>query len=360
MCESVQSVLRSEGFPVISLHEDNTLRHCNEALKSFRKEHIPIMIATDVAASSLDVDEIPNIVIYDFPSKIDDYIRSVRRAGPDGASLAFFNAHNFGIAKEVRDILEENDQEVSPCLSLMSNSFDGEIGKSSKDITQTVEYVDAKDKLNHLMRFLLTIEAGLILVFVNDIETCDHIKRVLCCKGFPTCSLNEDQTRSECEEAIRGFKEGHNPVMIATDVAACGLDISGITQIVNYDVPNSMDDYIRRIGCADRNGSITNAINFVNHTNLIAARDLRDLLDENAQIIPFWLSQMCNDYDIECSGGNQNYCRDVRYSSTFHGNRKIVGRYGGSWQKGISQRSLLLEIQKEDDSFLSLSKCEHR
>jgi len=314
MCESVQSVLRCKGFPVISLHEDKTLRQCNETLKLFRKEHSPIMIATDIAASSFDVNEIPSIVIYDFPSKIDDYIRSVGRAGPDGVALAFFNAHNFGIAKEVRDFLEKYDQVVSPCLSLISRSFHGGIGKSSKGVTQTAEYVEERDKLEHLMPFLLTIEKGLILIFVNAIETCDHIKRVLCCKGFPSCSLNEDQTQSECEAAIRGFKCGHNIVMIATDVAACGLDISGITHIINYDIPNNMDDYIRCIGCADHNGSTTNALNFDNRTNLVAARNLRDLLNKNAQIIPFWLSQMCNDYNIDCSDGNRN-----------------DGRYGGSW-----------------------------
>merc|ERR1719230_1685741 len=82
----------------------------------------------------------------------------------------------------------------------------GRVGSASKDVAQTVEYVEDKDKLDHLMRFLLTIEDGLILIFVETKRSCDYIEDVLCSKGFPACSIHGDKTQREREEALRSFK----------------------------------------------------------------------------------------------------------------------------------------------------------
>jgi ATP-dependent RNA helicase DDX3X len=92
----------------------------------------------------------------------------------------------------------------------------GRVGSASKDVTQLVEYVEDRDKLDALMKFLLTIEEGLILIFMETKRSCDYVESMLTSKGFPACSIHGDKTQREREEALRMFKKGERPVMCAT------------------------------------------------------------------------------------------------------------------------------------------------
>lgn len=100
---------------------------------------------------------------------------------------------------------------VSTCRKLL--------GSASENVTQTVEYVEQNDKLDHLMRFLLTIQEGLILIFVETKRNCDYVEDILCERGFPACSIHGDKSQREREDALRAFKTGRCPVLVATDVA---------------------------------------------------------------------------------------------------------------------------------------------
>jgi len=181
----------------------------------------------------------------------------------------------------------------------------GRVGSASNDVTQTVEYVEEQDKLDHMMRFLLTIEEGLILIFVETKRSCDYLEDVLCDKGFPACSIHGDKSQREREEALRAFKRGTTPVMVATDVASRGLDIPNVTQVINYDLPTNIDDYVHRIGRTGRAGNTGFALSFINEKNTTVARELRDLLDENGQDVPAWLNQMCQYTGRGGGGGNR-------------------------------------------------------
>lgn len=181
----------------------------------------------------------------------------------------------------------------------------GRVGSASKDVTQTVVFVEEQDKMDALMKFLLTIEDGLILIFVETKRSCDYIEDVLCGRGFPACSIHGDKSQREREEALRSFKRGTTPVMVGTDVASRGLDIPNVTQVVNYDLPNNIDDYVHRIGRTGRAGNTGEALAFVNEKNSGMIRDLRDMLEENDQELPPWLDQMCQ-YSGRSSGGGGN------------------------------------------------------
>eukprot|EP00540_Astrosyne_radiata_P017202 CAMPEP_0116865726 /NCGR_PEP_ID=MMETSP0418-20121206/25619_1 /TAXON_ID=1158023 /ORGANISM="Astrosyne radiata, Strain 13vi08-1A" /LENGTH=671 /DNA_ID=CAMNT_0004501253 /DNA_START=48 /DNA_END=2060 /DNA_ORIENTATION=- len=216
----------------------------------------------------------------------------------------------------------------------------GRVGSASKDVTQTVEYVENNDKMSTLMRFLLTIEEGLILIFVETKRACDFVEDVLCDKGFPACSIHGDKSQREREEALRSFKRAHTPVMVATDVASRGLDIPNVTQVVNYDLPTNIDDYVHRIGRTGRAGNTGAALSFVNERNSGIIRELRDLLEENDQEVPPWLNQMCQYTGGGGRGrgrGNRNGGnfggRDVRYNDR-GGNRNSGGGYGGGGYGG--------------------------
>lgn len=168
----------------------------------------------------------------------------------------------------------------------------GRVGSASKDVKQTIEYVEEQDKLETLMRFLLTVEEGLILIFVETKRSCDYVEDVLCGRGFPACSIHGDKSQREREDALRCFKRGTTPVMVATDVASRGLDIPNVTQVVNYDLPTNIDDYVHRIGRTGRAGNTGAALAFINEKNSNIARELREMLEENDQEVPQWLKQM--------------------------------------------------------------------
>jgi ATP-dependent RNA helicase DDX3X len=214
----------------------------------------------------------------------------------------------------------------------------GRVGAASKDVTQTVEYVEQNDKINTLMRFLVTIDEGLILIFVETKRSCDYIEDILCGKGFPACSIHGDKSQREREDALRSFKRAQTPVMVATDVASRGLDIPNVTQVVNFDLPTNIDDYVHRIGRTGRAGNTGAALSFVNEKNSGVIRELRDLLDENEQDVPTWLNQMCSYTGGRSSGGGRgggrggkNFGgRDVRYESNGGGG----GRGSGGQTRG--------------------------
>ena len=216
----------------------------------------------------------------------------------------------------------------------------GRVGSASKDVTQTVEYVEEHDKMGALMKFLLTIEDGLILIFVETKRSCDYVEDILSSRGFPACSIHGDKSQREREEALRSFKRGDTPVMVATDVASRGLDIPNVTQVINYDLPSNTDDYVHRIGRTGRAGNTGFALSFLNEKNSNIVRELRDMLDENEQEVPPWMNQMCQ-YTGRGSGrgggggggrrgGGSNFgSRDVRYQRSNSNNNSYRGGGGG-------------------------------
>mmetsp|Transcript_59435 Transcript_59435/g.145465 ORF Transcript_59435/g.145465 Transcript_59435/m.145465 type:complete len:651 (-) Transcript_59435:71-2023(-) len=211
----------------------------------------------------------------------------------------------------------------------------GRVGSASKDVTQTVEYVEEHEKLETLMRFLLTIEEGLILIFTETKRNCDYIEDVLCGRGFPACSIHGDKSQREREDALRSFKRGNTPVMCATDVASRGLDIPNVTQVINYDLPTNIDDYVHRIGRTGRAGNTGSALSFVNEKNAGVIRELREMLDENEQEVPAWLNQMSN-----YSGGRGGGRGRGRSSGGFGGrDYRKSGNSGGGGGGGLGGRN---------------------
>jgi len=219
----------------------------------------------------------------------------------------------------------------------------GRVGSASKDVTQVVEYVENNDKLDNLMRFLLTVEEGLVLVFVETKRSCDYLEDVLCAKGFPACSIHGDKSQREREDALRSFKNGRTPVMVATDVASRGLDIPNVTQVINFDLPTNIDDYVHRIGRTGRAGNTGHALSYVNERNSGIIRDLYELMEENDQELPSWFKSMLsysggkNSGGRRGGGGRNNFgSRDYRTHNDGGGRRNDSysrnqggGNYGG-------------------------------
>jgi probable ATP-dependent RNA helicase DDX4 len=99
-----------------------------------------------------------------------------------------------------------------------------------------------------------------------------------------------DRMQREREEALRDFKDGKAPVLIATNVAARGLDIPDVAHVINYDLPTDIDEYVHRIGRTGRCGNLGKATSFYSHdTDFGLAADLVKILSEVCLAVNSWL-----------------------------------------------------------------------
>jgi ATP-dependent RNA helicase DDX3X len=168
----------------------------------------------------------------------------------------------------------------------------GRVGAASKDVTQKIEFYDQNDKMDALVSFLSHASEGLVLVFVETKRSADYLEEVLTRYNFPASSIHGDKSQKEREDALKLFKTGRTPILVATDVAARGLDIPNVTQVVNFDMPTNIDDYVHRIGRTGRAGNVGNALSYMCDKNRNIAKELVDLLVENQQELPQFLERM--------------------------------------------------------------------
>jgi ATP-dependent RNA helicase RhlE len=102
-----------------------------------------------------------------------------------------------------------------------------------------------------------------VLVFVKRKSDADQLARTITRSGVRATSIHSDRCQEDRIAALEGFRRGDYPVLVATDVAARGIDVEGISHVVNFDVPFSSDDYIHRSGRTARAGAAGQVVTFV-------------------------------------------------------------------------------------------------
>ncbi|HEY0162980.1 MAG TPA: DEAD/DEAH box helicase [Edaphobacter sp.] len=140
-----------------------------------------------------------------------------------------------------------------------------EIGNTSKpsDRVELRAFTVMQDQKLGLLNQMLTEEEGSFLVFTRTKHGADRIARKLEKLGHDTNAIHGDRSQSQRTSALKGFASGKHRVLVATDVAARGIDISDIKHVVNYDLPNASDDFVHRIGRTGRAGAKGVATTFV-------------------------------------------------------------------------------------------------
>jgi ATP-dependent RNA helicase RhlE len=108
------------------------------------------------------------------------------------------------------------------------------------------------DKKQELLEHLLDQEQGSFLVFVRTKHGADRVARRLARGGFSATQIHGDRTQSQRNQALRSFSEGRHRVLVATDVAARGIDVAHIAHVVNFDMPKMAEDFVHRIGRTGR------------------------------------------------------------------------------------------------------------
>jgi len=208
----------------------------------------------------------------------------------------------------------------------------GRIGSTTESITQRVRWIEDVEKKKTLLETIPTIN-GLTLVFTETKRMADHLEEYLYNSGFSAASIHGDRTQSEREAALEAFKSGQVQILVATDVASRGLDISNVKHVINYDLPHDIDDYVHRIGRTGRAGNDGFATAFFNEKNGNIASDLVVLLEEAGQEVEYWLKEISH-----CNSNRGTKTRRGGGSSGNYGSRGSGGssRGGGSSQSGSS------------------------
>ncbi|TRY84239.1 hypothetical protein DNTS_028933 [Danionella cerebrum] len=131
------------------------------------------------------------------------------------------------------------------------------------------------------------------MVFVETKRSADFIATFLCQEKLPTTSIHGDREQREREKALGDFRSGQCPVLVATSVAARGLDIEQVQHVVNFDMPSNIDEYVHRIGRTGRCGNTGRAVSFFNpESDAPLARSLVKVLSGAQQEVPKWLEEV--------------------------------------------------------------------
>ncbi|XP_047670757.1 DEAD-box helicase 3 X-linked a isoform X1 [Tachysurus fulvidraco] len=245
----------------------------------------------------------------------------------------------------------------------------GRVGSTSENITQKVVWVEESDKRSFLLDLLnATVipsevqenatetperpgKDSLTLVFVETKKGADALEDFLYREGYACTSIHGDRSQRDREEALHQFRSGHCPIMVATAVAARGLDISNVKHVINFDLPSDIEEYVHRIGRTGRVGNLGLATSFYNDKNSNITKDMLDILVEAKQEVPSWLESLAfehqhknssrgrskrfsggfgaRDYRQMAGGGNSFGNRGARNPGGHGGNRGFGGNKGG-------------------------------
>ncbi len=144
--------------------------------------------------------------------------------------------------------------------------------KTAAGIREALYPVPRHLKTDLLLELLEGEEMGSVLIFARTKRGADRVARQLERSGHPVAALHSNRTQSQRERALAGFRSGRYQVLVATDIASRGLDVEGISHIINYDVPHHPEDYVHRAGRTARASAIGDAFTLM-------ARDEEEFVD---------------------------------------------------------------------------------
>jgi ATP-dependent RNA helicase RhlE len=145
------------------------------------------------------------------------------------------------------------------------------------DVEHRFVSVSHEGKVDRLVAELSEPERGLTLVFVRTKRGADRLVKRLAASSVPAVAMHGDKSQSQREKALARFESGNVNTLVATDVAARGIDVSGITHVINYDMPATREDYVHRVGRTARAGASGVGVTFVLHDQ---AREFAGMVGE--------------------------------------------------------------------------------
>ncbi|MFW5863881.1 MAG: DEAD/DEAH box helicase [bacterium] len=283
-------------------------------------------------------------VIIATPGRLLDHIRRGNIDFSRFTSLVLDEADrmlDMGFIPDIRRILEEIPTEHQTLL--FSATFPDEISHLSQEflkdplrleiqrdtsvpelVRQHVYTVDHEGKMELLTKLLGEQDVRSAIIFVRTKKRADRVAKALGREGFSAESIHGDRSQHQRRMAITAFARGQHRYLVATDVAARGIDIGGISHVINYDIPECTDDYTHRIGRTARAHASGDAITFVSRDDVRTLRQIEKAQGrELDQVI--WEKSIALS-ESRKSGGRPGRCKGRRKSSFGKRNYKARGR----------------------------------
>ncbi|HYO98110.1 MAG TPA: ATP-dependent RNA helicase DbpA [Polyangiaceae bacterium] len=257
---------RQPGLAVLVLAGGEPVRPQAEALE--RGVHVvvgtPGRVLDHLRRRTLKVHRVATVVLDEADRMLDmgfqEEMEKILKALPPARQTAFFSA----TFPETIDALSHKYQKNRVLVRIEK--------EESLDIRQLLVMVEPEDKLNVLLRVLQTHAPESALVFANLKVTVAQIEKVLLANGMSAACLHGDLEQTQRDRVMAKFRNGSTRVLIATDVAARGLDVQNLDLVVNYDLPNQTEVYVHRIGRTGRAGKTGLAVS-------LATRHEQETLD---------------------------------------------------------------------------------
>jgi ATP-dependent RNA helicase RhlE len=158
-------------------------------------------------------------------------------------------------------------------------------GKAAVTVKQTAYPVALESKMNLLLHLLEREHGSRILIFTRTRRGAERLARMLSTRDHQVNRIHADRTQPQREAALRGFRDGRFRVLVATDIAARGIDVEAISHVINYDVPNAPEDYVHRIGRTGRAGNSGHAMTLLTPIDELSLRAIEKLTDQKIERI---------------------------------------------------------------------------
>jgi len=157
-------------------------------------------------------------------------------------------------------------------------------------IKQVVVFVKSDQEKKSRLEQLLREGPPPIIIFVNHRKTCDNIAKYINKLGYSVTTLQGGKSQAQRDWSLSEFREGRYDILVATDVGGRGLDVKGVTHVINYDLPLTIKQYIHRIGRTGRAGESGLATSFITNEDSDILYDLKKLLQDTDNPVPHELA----------------------------------------------------------------------
>ena len=239
----------------------------------------PGRLIDHLQAGSVDLRTVETLVLDEADRMLDmgflPQIKQILRAVPDERQTLLFSAT---MPAEIENIA--NNYMNEPIRIEVARA-----GTTAEGVTQELFVVPQEEK-NELLSEVLSVNKGSTLVFTRTRSRAHRVARFLKSIGHSAAEIHADRTLTQRRQALDGFKSGSYRVLVATDIAARGIDVTGIELVINYDLPDNADDYVHRIGRTARAGRTGIAMTFAAPDQAKDVRDIEKLIRGELTLSP--------------------------------------------------------------------------
>jgi ATP-dependent RNA helicase RhlE len=263
LCQQVENVVADVGRPLkiksVAIYGGVGMQPQIDKLKKGRQVIVatPGRLLDHMGRGNVRFEDLEILVMDEADRMLDmgflpDIKRILAKLPKERQTLMFSATFPDEITRLARDMMKDAER-----ISV------GAISRPVDTVDQRVYPVWPEEKLGVLVDLLETEDISSAVIFLRTKDRTERVSRTLRKRGINTATIHGDRSQSQRQQALDGFRAGDYKFLVATDVAARGLDIEGVSHVINYDIPPTADDYLHRVGRTARASAEGDAITFV-------------------------------------------------------------------------------------------------